>query len=229
MEQREKENIAGGQEWGKVQRRRPGNDKLHFYAFSLHFTCASRHVTTTHLWTFIFSSVKWGTNIKSFLLKSSSSTFNWKRVFIELNKKVQVHSLQVWLNPGTYMMSVRPGTHLQVLCPLFLVSCPGSMWWQDNSKQLPTYILLGSSPGFTLIIFGHMLVYEAITLECGQGDRISSLARPELYLLSLEPWMEADLKPVDRLPRNSVSPEEMWCTVPWRRGNYVGQAKTTLL
>lgn len=93
----------------------------------------------------------------------------------------------MWLNPGTYMMSVRPGTHLQVLCPLFWSHAQDPCDGKIIASNSPTYILLGSSPGLTLIIFGHMLVYEAITLECGQGDRISSLARPELYLLSLEP------------------------------------------
>lgn len=72
-----------------------------------------------------------------------------------------------------------------------------------------------------------MPVYEAIILEYGQGDGISWLNRLESYILSLEPGMEASLKPIAWVLGKSVSPKEIWGAEA--EGIDAGQAKTTLL
>lgn len=76
----------------------------------------------------------------------------------------------------------------------------------------------GSNPGFPLIVFGHWPVCEAVTVDCGQGDRISWLVRPESYVLSLEPCVQANPRPTAQLLRNDVPPKETRGTVPCRRG-----------
>lgn len=83
------------------ERRGPGDDKVHFYASGSHLTtCLDTYYYCSSL-NLDFLICEMGNNMKSSLLNSPTRTFDWKRSFIGLNnRKVQVHSLQVWLNPG---------------------------------------------------------------------------------------------------------------------------------